>query len=115
MHELSIVMSIISTAQVEVVKNAASYVERIDLEIGALAGVETEALDFAWAAAVPETVLANAERHIHHIPAMARCAGCGHQFEIRQLFEPCPQCDEYFSDLLQGKELKIRKMTLVRE
>ncbi|MCO6479115.1 MAG: hydrogenase maturation nickel metallochaperone HypA [Phaeodactylibacter sp.] len=113
MHELSIVMSIVDSAREQVAKHQAARVESITLEIGALAGIEPDALEFAWEAAVPDTVLAGAERHILYVPAMAKCAGCGHEYEIQQLFEPCPQCGEYFSDLLQGRELKIKTMTLM--
>ncbi len=115
MHELSIVMSIVDSAREQVVKHGAARVERIGLEIGTLAGIETDALEFAWQAAVPGTVLADAERQIHYIQARARCAGCGHEFDIQQLFEPCPLCGEYFNDLLQGQELKIKTMTLVTD
>lgn len=113
MHELSIVLSIVDSAEAQVAMNAASRVESIELEIGTLAGIEPDALDFAWTAAVPDTVLATAERHIRYVQAKARCAGCGHEFDLGQLFEPCPQCGEYFSDLLQGRELKIKTMTLI--
>jgi len=113
MHELSIVMSIVDTAEEQVAKHGATRVESIGLEIGALAGIEPDALEFAWEAAVPETVLAHAERHIHYVQARAKCAGCGHEFDIEQLFEPCPQCGAYFNDLLQGREMKIKTMTLV--
>lgn len=112
MHELSIVMSIIDTAREQVAKNQATRVESIALEIGTLAGIEIDALNFSWEAAVPDTVLAQAERQIHDVPARARCTVCRHVFDLQQLFEPCPQCGDYFSELLQGKELKIKRMTL---
>ena len=113
MHELSIVMSIVDSAREQVAKHGASRVESIGLEIGTLAGIEPDALEFAWEAAVPETVLAGAERHIHYVQARAKCTGCGQEFDIQQLFEPCPHCGEYFNDLVQGKELRIKTMTLV--
>ena len=115
MHELSIVMSIVDSARKQVAEHDATRVEYIGLEFGTLAGIEPEALEFAWEAAVPDTVLAGAERHIHYVQARAKCAGCGNEFDIQQLFEPCPLCGEYFSDLLQGQELKIKSMTLVRD
>ncbi|MCB0586856.1 MAG: hydrogenase maturation nickel metallochaperone HypA [Phaeodactylibacter sp.] len=114
MHELSIVMSIVDSAREQVAKYNAARVERIGLEIGTLAGIEPDALEFAWEAAVPGTVLEGAERHIHYVQARAKCAGCGNEFDIQQLFEPCPLCGEYFSDLLQGQELRIKTMTLLQ-
>lgn len=115
MHELSIVMSIVDTAQQQVNDHRANRVESIELEIGTLAGIEKDALEFAWKAGIPDTVLEGAARKINYVQAKARCAGCGHVFELQQVFEPCPLCGEYFSDLLQGRELKIKTMTLIKD
>lgn len=112
MHELSIVLSIVDTAEAQARKYEATGVERIDLEIGTMAGIEPDALAFAWEAALPGTILAGAERHIHYIQARARCLDCGHEFNVQQLYEACPQCGEYFTELLQGQELKIKSITL---
>ncbi len=71
MHELSIVMSIVDAAEEQVAKHGATHVESIGLEIGTLAGIEPDALEFAWEAAVPETVLAHAARRIQEQNAPA--------------------------------------------
>ncbi len=113
MHELSIVLSIVDAAREQALQHQASGIERIGLEIGTLAGIEPDALEFAWDAAVPNTLLEKAERHIDYIQARAKCMGCGHEFDVQQLFEPCPRCGEYFNELIQGKELRIRSLTLI--
>ena len=115
MHELSIVLSIVETAEEQVRKHAASRVESIELEIGDLAGVEPDALYFAWEAAVPETVLSGAARKVTEVPAKAKCMDCSHEFPTDQLYSACPKCGEYFTELIQGRELKIRTMTLSRK
>lgn len=113
MHELSIVLSIIESAEEQVRKHQAKRVESIDLAIGDLAGIERHALDFAWEAAAPDTVLAGAQRNIRSIPARARCMDCGHEFPVRELYEACPKCGEYLTEIVQGRELKIQSMTLI--
>lgn len=113
MHELSIVLSIIEAAEEQVRKHQAHRVESIDLAIGELAGIERPALDFAWEAAAPDTVLAGAERHIADIPARARCMDCGYEFPVKEYYEACPKCQEYFTEIVQGKELKIQSLTLI--
>ena len=67
MHELSIVLSIVDIADEQVRKTGARQVEQIDLDIGALSGVELDALDFAWDAGVKDTVLEKAQRNINRI------------------------------------------------
>ncbi len=110
MHELSIVLSIVDIAEEQTRKAGARQVDRIDLEIGALSGVELDALDFAWDVGVKYTMLQHAERHIHTIPARARCMDCGHEFSILQLYEACPACGQYLNEVIQGKELRVRSL-----
>ena len=110
MHELSIVMNIIDTAKSELEKVQLSFVDSIELEIGSLAGVELEALDFAWQLSVPGTVLENAKRKIHRIHATARCRGCKRMFQIETYYEQCPNCNDFYSDIISGKEMRIKSI-----
>lgn len=112
MHELSVVMSIVETAAEKVRENNASSVESIDLVIGALAGVDNHALDFAWEVGVRDTVLQSAQRNIIHVPGKAKCSECDCEFEIKEIFDPCPICGEYLIQVLQGRELQIKSMIL---
>lgn len=112
MHELSIVLSIVDLAEEQVRKNNAQRVENIELDIGSMAGVEWDALDFAWTAGVKNSVLENAHRQVNRITALARCLQCQHEFEITQPFEPCPACHDYLVEYIQGKELRVKSLTV---
>lgn len=113
MHELSIVMSIVDVAEEQVRSHHAKEVESIDLEIGALAGVDDHALEFAWEAGVKNTVLEKAQRIIHKLKGRAKCLECDKEFEIKALYDACPVCGEHLLQILQGKEMKIQSMTLL--
>lgn len=108
MHELSIVLGIVDLATKEFEKAEASVVEKIELEIGKLSGVEPLALDFAWPEATRNTVLENAERYIDYIPGKAKCLDCNHIFDIENIYDECPECQSYFKDIFRGKELKVK-------
>jgi hydrogenase nickel incorporation protein HypA/HybF len=112
MHELSIVRSIVSIAEKEVVKANAVLVEEIELEIGYLATVEIDALNFAWEYGVKETLLEGSLMHIHTIEGKARCNKCGEEFPVRELFDPCPNCTGHSILILNGQELRIRSMVV---
>ena len=112
MHELSIAMSIVEIAEEEAKKAGAVSISAIDLEIGTLSGIVMEALDFAWEAAVKESMLERAEKRVHRVEAKAKCLDCNHEFPAKTLFETCPSCGSYFTTLLQGKEMKIKSITL---
>ena len=111
MHELSLVQSIVEMAEEEVIKHRASAVTAIELEIGTQAGVEFDALDFAWDVAVRNTVLQHAERKLNKVQAKARCS-CGCVYSVIETFQPCPRCNEVLVQLLQGKELRVKSITI---
>jgi hydrogenase nickel incorporation protein HypA/HybF len=113
MHELSIVLSIVDAAEEQANLHQAKAVERIDLEIGNLAGVDEHALEFAWTLGVKNTVLENAAYSIHKIKGWARCSDCDCEFEVKELFDPCPLCGEHLIKVLQGREMKIQSITLL--
>ncbi len=110
MHELSIVQNILEIANHELEKANAGKVEEIDLDIGMLSGIEMEAFLFAWKACMPDTILANAKRKINRIPARAKCSDCKTVFDTNDFYAPCPDCGEYLTELIQGKELKIKHL-----
>lgn len=112
MHELSLIEGILGIANELAETHHAASIESIELEIGTLANVEGEAFDFAWKAATPATVLANAERIIHHIPATARCMICNQEFEIAQYFDECPNCGSFRKEILNGTGVKVKRITL---
>lgn len=112
MHELSLIEGILGIANELAETHHAASIESIELEIGTLANVEAEAFEFAWKAATPATVLANAERIIHHIPATARCMICNKEFEIVQYFDECPNCGSFRKEILNGTGLKVKRIIL---
>jgi hydrogenase nickel incorporation protein HypA/HybF len=112
MHELSIVMGIVDIANDEMQKHHAHKVDSIELEIGTMAGVEFDALNFAWDAATRHTILENSEKVINRIEAEARCLNCGTEFKVTEPFSPCPMCDNLLVEYLKGKELRVKSLTL---
>lgn len=112
MHELSIVMSIIGIAEDEARKAGVSAIEEIELEIGTLSGVEMDALDFAWIQAVKGSVLASALKNIVRPEGKSRCMDCGNISEMNHLYDCCTKCGSHFVDIIQGKELKVRSISV---
>ena len=110
MHELSIVVSIIEIAEEAAKKENAFEIKEIELDIGMQAGVVIEALEFAINTAKQGTMLENANWVINKIPALARCTSCGNEFETSDLFTPCPKCGNPFSDIYQGRELRVKSL-----
>jgi len=110
MHELSIVMGILKIAETETEKAGAKRVDLIELEIGTLAGIELEALDFVWSGAVKDTVLENAKRKIDLIQGKGQCMECDNIFSLDNIYDPCPNCQNYLKGVLNGKELRVKAL-----
>jgi hydrogenase nickel incorporation protein HypA/HybF len=112
-HELSIALSIVDISEDEVKKAGGIKVEKVVLEIGQLAGVEIESLRFAWSEAVKNSVLENADCFIEEKRALAKCLNCKNEFNVSHIYEPCPHCDDFKTELIQGKEIKIKSLLIL--
>ena len=112
MHEMSIAMSIVKIAEEEARKARVSHFSSIDLEIGTLAGIEFDALEFVWEAAVQKTVLEKAERRIKKIPAKARCGDCERVYSLEFIHDNCPDCGSFLKTIIQGKELRVKSLEM---
>lgn len=113
MHELSIALGIVKIAEVETAKAKATSVTKIELEIGVLSGIELDSLNFIWESAIKETVLEFAEKEIIVINGKGKCVDCDTEFEMVNLFDPCPYCNSYFKGILQGKELRVKALEVI--
>jgi hydrogenase nickel incorporation protein HypA/HybF len=113
MHELSVALGIVKIAEIEAKKANAKVIALIELEIGTLAGIEFESLDFVWPSAVQGTVLENAVKKVIKIDGKAKCIDCDTVFTLDHLYDACPNCNSYFKGIVQGKELRVRALEVV--
>ncbi|MCC5932011.1 MAG: hydrogenase maturation nickel metallochaperone HypA [Cyclobacteriaceae bacterium] len=112
MHELSIALNIAECASEIATKHNATGIKNIRVEIGALAGIDSEALQFAWPEVLKRCGLFNAELIIEEVKASALCNKCGQTFSCSSVFELCPQCGAFDLRIHGGKELRIKNMEL---
>jgi len=113
MHELSIALGIVKIAEDETAKAKAKKVTKIELEIGVLAGVEIDSLNFVWESAVKSTVLENAEKQINIIEAKGKCIDCETEFSMKNIYDICPKCNSNFKGILKGKELRVKAIEVI--
>jgi hydrogenase nickel incorporation protein HypA/HybF len=113
MHELSVAMGIVRIAEQEMSKTTARKVELIELEIGDLAGIELDSLEYVWDAAVRGTVLENAKKKIHRVMGMGVCLDCDEEFEVQRHYDSCPNCSSFLKKIVQGKELRVKALEVV--
>lgn len=112
MHELSIARSIVELAEDQARKHHAAVVEELELEVGALAGVEVETLDFALESAVRGTMLEQARIVRLAVSGEGYCEECEAVFPMDALLTPCPGCGSWWIEIRRGKELRIKSIVV---
>jgi hydrogenase nickel incorporation protein HypA/HybF len=110
MHEVSLCRQMIDilTEQSQCLQFTAIKV--IYLELGELSCVDKSALQFAFLALADGTVVADAQLEFIDVPGKAYCADCQLEFHVKQLAEPCPQCQAFGTQILQGQEIKVKEI-----
>lgn len=108
MHEFSICQQIIK--QVEQAVEEGDEVTQIQLLIGELTAVDTQALTFWFEIAAKNTCAAKARLTIELVPATAKCLQCYAEFALSQRLSRCGTCNSYRYQLLSGDELKLKQL-----
>lgn len=112
MHEMSLAMNIVEIAEKTARSQDGRLINRIEVEVGSLAGVMGEALSFCFQAAAQGTMAAGATLEIIPVAAKARCSGCGKIETVQTFFDDCPHCRGHLIDILEGRELRVLSITI---
>jgi len=110
MHELSIALSIVELAEEEARKANAVSISKVEVEIGTMAGIEKDALLFAWDSVVRGTMAQQSSLVIHSIAAEAHCLECGKDFPVEHFFAQCPHCSSFRYQVTKGKEMRVSSL-----
>ena len=111
MHEVGIMASAMDTVLAQARSHGASRVHLIVLRIGALSGVQPEALRFAFDVVAKGTPADGATLEIDMVPARARCPDCDLEFEPDSGFIfTCPKCSRICGELSAGRELELARI-----
>jgi hydrogenase nickel incorporation protein HypA/HybF len=111
MHEMGIMESAIEAVLAQARSHDATQVHQVVLRIGALSGVEPEALRLAFDAVVRGTPADGADLEIETVPARGRCPDCDLEFAVKEDFIfTCPRCARVSDELVQGRELELSRI-----
>jgi hydrogenase nickel incorporation protein HypA/HybF len=110
MHELSIAMNIAMIAEKAARDGSAMRVKVVEVDLGQLAGVVRESLEFAWESARQGTILEEADLAINELPGKAQCIACGHEYLVDHVFLACPSCGTFNPRIVQGRELRVKSI-----
>ncbi|HTQ31611.1 MAG TPA: hydrogenase maturation nickel metallochaperone HypA [Opitutaceae bacterium] len=113
MHEAGIMESTLALAAAKAREQGAERIHRIVLRLGALSGVEPDALRFAFDAMAKNTPAAGAVLEIETVPACGYCPDCDLEFAVKSDFIfTCPKCGRISGELNQGRELELARLEI---
>ncbi|MDF1578473.1 MAG: hydrogenase maturation nickel metallochaperone HypA [Desulfobulbales bacterium] len=112
MHEMFLAMSIVEQTRAAAAAEGADRVLEVEIEVGSLAGVMLESLEFCLEAAARSTPVADTDFRLLPVMASGRCSSCRNSFEVDSFFAPCPACGKVDLAITGGRELKIRSLTI---
>jgi hydrogenase nickel incorporation protein HypA/HybF len=106
-HELSLMQEVCRQSLAAAAAEGAVSIVTIRLRVGELAGVELEALRFAFPLVMQDTIGAHAQLQIESEPAICHCEPCGKTFHAKQGLGDCPSCGTLSHRLLSGQALRL--------
>ena len=107
MHELSIASAILDAVRKEAEKRPGARVTKVGVRIGALSGVEPEALSFGFTVLVKGTEFEPLALEIEPVPRRQRCPACDFTFEVAEDNLACPRCARIETQFAGGDELDM--------
>lgn len=107
MHEMGIVAGVMDSVEAAARDAGADRVLKISLSVGVMTEAIEDALRFAFEALSEGTMMEGAEFEINMIEPVSICLECGKEYSHDRFHMLCPECGSAFTELLQGKELRI--------
>jgi len=115
MHEMGIANSILEGVAAELRRRPGSRAVKVGVRIGELAGVDPDALSFAFEALTLDSPFSGLKLDVEYVAPRSRCSGCGRDFEVRDYELLCPQCGSLNTERISGDELEFRYLEIEAE
>ena len=107
---MALTQSLVEMIEDEGRKQGFSRVRVVRLEIGALGGVDAEAMRFCFDAAARGAIVEAAELDIRIVAGEGWCLDCGKSVEIYERFDPCPLCGRQHVQVTAGEEMRLKEL-----
>lgn len=110
MHEMSLCESILQILEQQADVQQFTKVKTVWVEIGALSGVEPEALRFGFDVVMQGSLAENAKLEIIAMPGEAWCLQCSRSVAVQQWYDQCPQCGGRQLQIHGGEQMRIKEL-----
>ena len=110
MHEMSLCEGMRRVIEDQARAHNVSRIKRVRVEIGRFAGVETDALHFAFDVVMRGSVAEGSKLETLDLPGRALCYDCMKEVEIENRLDPCPTCGGGKLMPQGGDEMRIKDL-----
>lgn len=107
MHETALMKSLLDIVEEAARTNGAPRVRTVHLRIGEMAGVNAEAMRFAFEVLAPGTAAEGATLACERVPLRIRCRRCGAEERPRDFAFSCASCGSTGIEILAGREMEV--------
>ncbi len=107
MHEASLMGELLAIVDRAARTEGGGPVRTVHLRIGEMAGVNEEALRFAFEVMSKGTAAEGSKLEIEKVPLRARCGACGADSNPADFVFRCPACGSGDVMILAGREMEV--------
>jgi hydrogenase nickel incorporation protein HypA/HybF len=112
MHEMSVTESMLDVVLRHAERNRASKVTRINMVLGELSTVVPESVQFYFDMIGKDTIAEGAQLDFRRTKLMAKCEGCGEEFEVVEYDFTCPACGGTKTEIISGREFQVESIEI---
>ncbi|GAA0782574.1 MULTISPECIES: hydrogenase maturation nickel metallochaperone HypA [Pseudomonadati] len=112
MHEYSIVMALIEQCEALAKQHQAIAVERVDIKVGILSGVEPSLLAQAFNTFKLDGICAKASLDMHIQPLVLQCNHCNTRSEQMHRVVLCPDCNSADTRVVDGEDMMLMQLEM---
>ncbi|MBM4144307.1 MAG: hydrogenase maturation nickel metallochaperone HypA [Lentisphaerae bacterium] len=112
MHELSLARALVEQVETIVRREGADAALAVTVSVGALSGVDREALEFAFPLASEGTSLAGCRLRVEETPVELSCDDCGQTTRPERMDMVCARCGSRGIRLTGGMDFLLRSVEL---
>ena len=112
MHEMSVTESMMGVVLRHAERNNATQVTSINIVLGEFSTVMPESVQFYFDILSKDTIAEGAELNFRRTKLIARCEGCGNEFEVVEYDFTCPGCKGEKSEIISGREFQVESIEI---
>ena len=107
MHETALMGNLLSIVERSTREAGCARVRVVHVRIGEMAGVNADALRFAFETLAPGTVAEGGRLECENVPLRIRCLRCGAVEFPREFAFACSGCGSTEMDIISGREMEV--------